>query len=200
MVVEPGGIPHQLVTGTAAGTLKFLDFRVQSSSQLHSATSSSSSAPPEAEVGVWKTVEAHNKGGLSAMAAHPYASLMATATTSQVCRSEALSMHRPASWVSLQSHQAKINGLPQKPLALLQPQRRVSMAQKVGMAAGVFGTDFQCCYMQVVKLWSPRGEQLGVIRAQTSFLGQRIGPINCLVFHPYRLLLASGGGDPIIAM
>ena len=98
MVMEPGGIPHQLVTGTAAGTLKFLDFRVQSSSQV----ASSSSGPPEAEVGVWKTVEAHNKGGLSAMAAHPYASLMATATTSQVCRGEALPIHRPAAWMLLQ--------------------------------------------------------------------------------------------------
>ena len=120
MVMEPGGIPHQLVTGTTAGTLKFLDFRVQSSSQV----ASSSSGPPEAEVGVWKTVEAHNKGGLSAMAAHPYASLMATATTSQVCRGEALPMHRPAAWMLLQYHQAKTKGLLRKPLTLLQPQRR----------------------------------------------------------------------------
>ena len=195
MVMEPGGIPHQLVTGTAAGTLKFLDFRVQSSSQLHSATSSSS-GPPEAEVGVWKTVEAHNKGGLSSMAAHPYASLMATATTSQVCWDEALSRHRPSARVSLQSHQADQG--PARETAATSKARLYGL--KVGMAAGLPGTNFRCRWMQVVKLWSPRGEQLGVIRAQTSFLGQRIGPINCLVFHPYRLLLASGGGDPIIAM
>lgn len=54
--------------------------------------------------------------------------------------------------------------------------------------------------MQVLKLWSPRGEQQGVIRATASFLAQRVGPIHCLSFHPYRLLMASGGGDPIIAL
>jgi len=52
----------------------------------------------------------------------------------------------------------------------------------------------------VLKLWSPRGEQQGVIRATAPFLAQRVGPVNCLEFHPYRLLLASGGGDPIIAL
>lgn len=54
--------------------------------------------------------------------------------------------------------------------------------------------------LQVVKLWSPRGEQQGVIRATASFLAQRVGPVHCLSFHPYRLLMASGGGDPIIAL
>lgn len=54
--------------------------------------------------------------------------------------------------------------------------------------------------MQVLKLWSPRGEQQGVIRATASFLAQRVGPVHCLSFHPYRLLMASGGGDPIIAL
>lgn len=54
--------------------------------------------------------------------------------------------------------------------------------------------------MQVLKLWSPCGEMQGVIRATAPFLAQRVGPVNCLAFHPYRLLLASGGGDPIIAL
>lgn len=54
--------------------------------------------------------------------------------------------------------------------------------------------------MQVVKLWSPRGEMQGVIRATAPFLAQRVGPVNCLAFHPYRLLLASGGGDSVIAL
>ena len=54
--------------------------------------------------------------------------------------------------------------------------------------------------MQVLKLWSPRGEMQGVIRATAPFLAQRVGPVNCLAFHPYRLLLASGGGDSIIAL
>ena len=53
---------------------------------------------------------------------------------------------------------------------------------------------------QVVKLWSTRGEQVGVVRAHTSFLSQRIGPITCLAFGPHDLHLASGGGDSIVAV
>ncbi|KAL0035168.1 hypothetical protein WJX79_004418 [Trebouxia sp. C0005] len=120
MVLEPGGLSNQLVTGTSWGELKFIDFRMVGST---------------GQTGVWKTVEAHSKGAMSAMAAHPYSSLLATATATQV-----------------------------------------------------------------LKLWSPRGEQQGVIRATAPFLAQRVGPVNCLEFHPYRLLLASGGGDPIIAL
>ena len=69
MVLEPGGLSNQLVTGTSSGELKFLDFRVVDSS---------------GQMGVWKTVEAHTKGAMSAMAAHPYSPLLATATATQV--------------------------------------------------------------------------------------------------------------------
>ena len=43
-------------------------------------------APParRLEVGVWKTVEAHSKGQMTALAAHPSAPLLATATNNQV--------------------------------------------------------------------------------------------------------------------
>ncbi|KAL3133273.1 hypothetical protein ABBQ38_007154 [Trebouxia sp. C0009 RCD-2024] len=120
MVLEPGGLQNQLVTGTSSGELQFVDFRMVDSN---------------GEMGVWKTVEAHTKGAMTAMAAHPYSPLLATATATQV-----------------------------------------------------------------VKLWSPRGEMQGVIRATAPFLAQRVGPVNCLAFHPYRLLLASGGGDSVIAL
>ena len=53
---------------------------------------------------------------------------------------------------------------------------------------------------QVVKVWSMGGEQVGVVRAHTSFLSQRIGPVTCLAFAPYSLTLASGGGDSICAV
>lgn len=44
-------------------------------------------------------------------------------------------------------------------------------------------------------MWSGSGEQVGVVRAHSSFLAaHRIGPITCLAFAPYDLLLASGGG------
>ena len=69
MVVEPGDLHNQLVTGTSTGELKFIDFRVVDSS---------------GQMGVWKTVEAHTKGAMTAMAAHPCSPLLATATATQV--------------------------------------------------------------------------------------------------------------------
>lgn len=53
---------------------------------------------------------------------------------------------------------------------------------------------------QVVKLWNMNGEQVGVVRAHSSILGQPIGPITCLAFSPFSLQLASGGGDSICAV
>ncbi len=52
----------------------------------------------------------------------------------------------------------------------------------------------------MVKVWSGGGDQLGVVRAHTSFLSQRVGPLSCLAFAPHDLLLASGGGDAIAAI
>ena len=53
---------------------------------------------------------------------------------------------------------------------------------------------------QVVKVWSMRGEQVAVVRAHTSFLSQRIGPVTCLAFAPYGLNLCSGGLDKLCAI
>ncbi|KAK2075817.1 hypothetical protein QBZ16_001558 [Prototheca wickerhamii] len=53
---------------------------------------------------------------------------------------------------------------------------------------------------QVVKVWSPDGDALGVIRAHTSFLSHRPGPITCLAWAPYDLHLASGGHDRVAAV
>lgn len=53
---------------------------------------------------------------------------------------------------------------------------------------------------QVVKVWSLRGDQVGVVRPHSSILGQPIGPATCLAFAPYSLQLASGGGDSICAI
>ena len=69
MVLEPGGISNQLVTATGSGEMKFSDFRMSNG---------------EGQMGVFKTVQAHNRGVLSALAAHPAAPLIATGTTSQV--------------------------------------------------------------------------------------------------------------------
>jgi len=48
---------------------------------------------------------------------------------------------------------------------------------------------------QMIKVFSLEGEQLTIIRYQPSYLGQRIGSVNCLSFHPYKSLLAAGAGD-----
>lgn len=61
---------NQLITATATGEMKLTDFR------MHAAGG---------RMGVFKTVQAHAKGNLSAIAGHPHAPLIATGTTSQVC-------------------------------------------------------------------------------------------------------------------
>ncbi|KAL5205507.1 hypothetical protein ABZP36_033716 [Zizania latifolia] len=48
---------------------------------------------------------------------------------------------------------------------------------------------------QMIKVFSLEGEQLTIIRYQPSFMGQRIGSVNCLSFHPYKSLLAAGAGN-----
>lgn len=53
---------------------------------------------------------------------------------------------------------------------------------------------------QVVKVWSAKGDQLGVVRAHASILGQPIGPTKCLAFSPISLKLASGAEDNVCAV
>ena len=48
---------------------------------------------------------------------------------------------------------------------------------------------------QMIKVFSLGGEQLTIIGYLPSFMGQRIGSVNCLSFHPYKSLLAAGAGD-----
>ncbi len=38
---------------------------------------------------------------------------------------------------------------------------------------------------QIIKVFSLNGENLSSIRYHDGFMGQRIGPISCLNFHPY---------------
>lgn len=48
---------------------------------------------------------------------------------------------------------------------------------------------------QLIKVFSLEGEQLGTIRYYPSFMAQKIGPVSCLAFHPYEVLLAAGAAD-----
>ncbi|GAB4817626.1 hypothetical protein N2152v2_004672 [Parachlorella kessleri] len=133
LVVEPGGREHQVVLGYPNGQLAFMDCRVLGAG-AGSAEGGSPASPGRVECGVWKTLEAHSKGPMTALVAHTQAPLLATATA-----------------------------------------------------------------QQVVKVWSAGGEQVGVVRAHTSFLSQRIGPVTCMAWAPYDLCLASAGVDPIVA-
>eukprot|EP00798_Chlamydomonas_sp_ICE-L_P024029 gene24029-9606_t len=51
----------------------------------------------------------------------------------------------------------------------------------------------------VVKVWTDQGEKVGSIRNPSSSSAHTKGPVTCMTFHPYQLLLAAGGGDsPLI--
>ena len=56
-------------------------------------------------------------------------------------------------------------------------------------------------HAQFIKLLTMNGEQIGdIIKYHDGFLGQRIGPVSCLNFHPTKLLLAAGATDSIVAI
>ncbi len=44
------------------------------------------------------------------------------------------------------------------------------------------------------------GQILSTIRYHDGFLGQRIGPVSALAFHPHQMLLAAGSTDSIISL
>lgn len=54
------------------------------------------------------------------------------------------------------------------------------------------------CFL--AQVFNMSGEQLSTIRFQNSFLGQRIGPVSCLAFHPYSLLLGAGTTDSMVSI
>lgn len=53
---------------------------------------------------------------------------------------------------------------------------------------------------EVVKVFNLEGEQLGIIKYQTSFMAQKIGPVSCLAFHPYQVLLAAGAAGSSVSL
>eukprot|EP00011_Vannellida_sp_DIVA3-517-6-12_P013161 CAMPEP_0114607422 /NCGR_PEP_ID=MMETSP0168-20121206/2061_1 /TAXON_ID=95228 ORGANISM="Vannella sp., Strain DIVA3 517/6/12" /NCGR_SAMPLE_ID=MMETSP0168 /ASSEMBLY_ACC=CAM_ASM_000044 /LENGTH=1255 /DNA_ID=CAMNT_0001818301 /DNA_START=266 /DNA_END=4034 /DNA_ORIENTATION=+ len=63
--------------------------------------------------------------------------------------------------------------------------------------AEIFATGTQ---NQKVRIANFEGKELSSIRYHDGFLGQRIGPVSCLEFHPYKLILAAGATDSIISM
>jgi regulator-associated protein of mTOR len=55
-------------------------------------------------------------------------------------------------------------------------------------------------HAQFIKVLTMNGEQLSMIRYHDGFLGQRIGPISCLAFHPVKMMLAAGATDNIVSI
>lgn len=56
-------------------------------------------------------------------------------------------------------------------------------------------------HAQFIKILTLGGEQLGgIIKYHDGFLGQRIGPVSCLAFHPAKMMLAMGATDSIVSV
>ena len=70
MVSEPDGLAHASVLAMSNGELQFIDFRMDGGSEGH--------------LGIFKTVQAHSRGNLTAVTGHPNAPLIATGTATQV--------------------------------------------------------------------------------------------------------------------
>ena len=56
-------------------------------------------------------------------------------------------------------------------------------------------------HAQFIKILTFGGEQLGnIIKYHDGFLGQRMGPITSLTFHPHRMMLAASAADCIVSI
>jgi len=54
--------------------------------------------------------------------------------------------------------------------------------------------------LQQVKVFTNDGQSLSTIRYHDGFLGQRIGPISSLAFHPHQMLMAVGSTDSLVSI
>jgi len=54
--------------------------------------------------------------------------------------------------------------------------------------------------LQQVKVFTNDGQSLSTIRYHDGFLGQRIGPISSLTFHPHQMLMAVGSTDSLVSI
>lgn len=70
-------------------------------------------------------------------------------------------------------------------------------AFEVHQQAKVFATGSAS---QMIKVYNLDGGNLSTIRYHDGFMGQRIGPISCLEFHPHRVHLAAGSTDSFISI
>ena len=53
---------------------------------------------------------------------------------------------------------------------------------------------------QFIKFMARDGDQLNIVRYHDGFLGQRIGPVSSLAFHPTKVLCAAGSTDAVVGI
>jgi len=53
---------------------------------------------------------------------------------------------------------------------------------------------------QKIRVTNFSGEDISMIKYHDGFLGQRIGPVTCLAFHPHKVILAAGATDSIVSV
>ncbi|XP_071961463.1 regulatory-associated protein of mTOR-like isoform X2 [Antedon mediterranea] len=53
---------------------------------------------------------------------------------------------------------------------------------------------------QLISIYNLAGDTLSTIKYYEGFIGQRIGPLNCLAFHPHRVHLAAGSTDSFLSI
>ncbi|XP_074648053.1 regulatory-associated protein of mTOR-like isoform X2 [Tubulanus polymorphus] len=64
-----------------------------------------------------------------------------------------------------------------------------------------FADVLSCGYLnQLITVFNQSGDTLSTIKYHDGFMGQRIGPISCMAFHPYRVKLAAGSTDGFISV
>jgi len=69
------------------------------------------------------------------------------------------------------------------------------------MAVHNYAPVFACgSHKQAIKVFDLEGKELNRIRYHEGFLGQRIGPVSCLAFHPHQSYLAAGAVDAYVAL
>jgi len=74
-------------------------------------------------------------------------------------------------------------------------------AVMTSLAIHPYAPIFVCGYQtQRITVFDYLGQELSIIKYHEGFLGQRIGPIASLAFHPYLLYLAAGATDSIISV
>jgi len=80
----------------------------------------------------------------------------------------------------------------------LDVQKSALTSMSVHSCAPVLATG---SHAQFIKILTFGGEQLGnIIKYHDGFLGQRMGPITSLTFHPHRMMLAASAADCIISI